>query len=316
MKKVCFFGTRLWSKRLADLVNRYGDSSVQASSATLTFFSFFRCLPALLRADTMVRVGFRPGVRSFRGIVFDLLWLLLVFIKPQVRQIYYWIGTDVQRIVQTLELKQSLLTEYFVSKSRSTALHLAAAPWLVEELSCAGFRAKSVLFPSPVSFPVELLPLPGKFSVLTYIPEKRHEFYGSRMIYEAAKQLPDIDFYVVAGTGRWQPEVLTNLYFLGWQNNMSHLYMDSTVVVRMVPHDALGGTVREGLAYGRHVIYSYEHPYTETVSFGNSEKLIHTLESLFSRMNEGRLSLNYCGQEYAKKHFDEDRLTRNLIDEL
>ncbi len=316
LKKICFLGTGLWSARLAELVNRHGSGAVKAIPVRLRICSFLRRFPSLLRADVLVRVGFRPGVGSLRGIVFDFLWLLIVLLNSGAQRVYYWIGTDVLRTLEDQTKRPWWIRQYFFECAKNQNQHFAAAPWLARELSDAGISAKSVLFPSPLNCPVTPPDFPPDFSVLSYIPDKRYNFYGGKTLLQVARNLPEITFHVVAGEGAWAEDPPANLQFHGWLSDMTSMYMRTSVVVRLVPHDALGGTVREGLAFGRYVIYSFRLPHVMQVPCDDVAALQKELMGLFDLHRAGELPPNVAGMEFAKKNFDERKLTQELIEEL
>lgn len=301
---------------MTDLLNRHGDGTTVATSVTLTIGSFLSHFVALMRADILVRVGFRPGVNSLRGIFYDILWLLVVFLNSRAREVYYWIGSDVLRSVEDYSGKKNIVNQFFFRKAKIHAKHFAAAPWLVGELEAIGVTAHSVLFPSPLTCLSTAPEMPTKFSVLSYIPDQRHVFYGGEMLLQVAKTLPDIDFHIVAGEGAWVVNPPPNVHFHGWVRDMSSMYISSSVVVRLVQHDALGGTVREGLAFARHVIYSYPLPHVVHVDYGDVQALHGALLGFFSKHAALELSPNIVGMRFAKENFSEGKLTLNLIKEL
>ncbi|MEJ2407236.1 MAG: hypothetical protein P8171_23740, partial [Candidatus Thiodiazotropha sp.] len=103
----------------------------------------------------------------------------------------------------------------------------------------------------------------------------------------------------------WVDAPLPNLNFHGWVENMSDCYANCVVVVRLVKHDALGGTVREGWAHGRYVIYSYELEHTIYVPFGDRESLSLQLEALQQAFDKGELALDRDAHDLAVREFDE-----------
>lgn len=161
-----------------------------------------------------------------------------------------------------------------------------------------------------------LPPLPAEFRVLCYIPDRRYTFYGGDMLYAAAKELPTVEFLVVGGTGGWVDHPLSNLRFLGWCKDMLTIYASASVVVRIVRHDAIGGTVREGLALGRHVVYNFEVPHTRYIEYGDTDALIRVLAEYEQLHRRGELGLNMAGAEFAKREWNEARLVRLLETEL
>lgn len=317
MLRVVVLGQRTWSLLLVRLLEKYGDKQLTAEyvpSSSLRGILGLASIAKLLDADIFLRVGYRPGAPSVRGFGFDCLWNAIRVVNPRAKAVYYWIGTDVLNALRDNRLRR--LVGHFFRRALKD-YHLSGAPWFVGELKEIGINATYVCFPGiGTGVPVAPPPLPTSFAVLSYIPDTRHEFYGGDCIYHAAACLPNVKFHVVGGAGTWIPSPLPNLHFHGWQGNMYSWYARTSVVVRMVAHDAIGGTIREGLAFARHAIYSYPLPFVCRVAFGDRDGLVSALERYISEHQAGRLGLNMDGREYALREFDEARTTKRLVDAL
>lgn len=310
--RVCFVGQDNWVKQLVALTTRYAQQLVP-SYVGLASGPLVKGVSRFYNADIVVRVGARPGARTARGIAFDLLWTLARLVNRRSLVVCYWIGTDVLRAVE--DVPRGRVTPFWGSSLRWR--HIAGAPWLAEELQeRVGLPAKTVLFPGPLPQVDPLPPLPADFQVLSYIPDSRWAFYGGDMVYAAAKELPTVVFSVVGGVGSWPKRPLPNLRFHGWCKDMLAMYMSSSVVVRLVQHDAIGGTVREGLALGRHVVYSHKVPHTHHVAYGDTGALIRVLAEYEQLHRRGELGLNKAGAEFAMREWNETRLVNLLETEL
>ena len=309
-KRVCFVGQQ-WARQVAELVNTYSNAQLYATSLVVDSPRKTLRLPrSLSHCDIWVRIGFRPGSPSLRGIIFDTIWWLLQR-NRKVLVVYYWIGTDVLQALN--DARRSRLTPFF--QASLSNVHLAGAPWLAEELHTIGVSASCVWL--PLQLPTEdVPPLPDVFTVGSYIPDSRFEFYGGPLIYEAARRLPFVRFLICGGSGRWVSRPLPNLHFLGWVSNMRQVYAQASVILRLVEHDGGGGTVREGLTMARHVIYTYRLPYTLYVPFYDGEALINLLEELYQRHQSGELSLNLEGRAYALEVWNPQKLTEILVQTL
>lgn len=268
-----------------------------------------KMLHNLLAADVVLRVGYRPGSQSTRGRLFDLVWQALRTLNSARSYGVYWIGTDVLDTLR--DCRERNLTRAF-SVSLTHNWHIAGSQRLVDELAEVGIDASHVSIPmarKKVRYP---RPLGRAFKVLTYIPEARPTFYGAQMILAVAQQLPTVHFDVVAGSGHWLRSPAPNLHFHGWQGNMQDWYDEASVVVRMVEHDSVGGTVIEGLLHGRHVIYSYPHEHCTHVTFGDVAGLRDALSHLQKMHEAGCLGPNFQGWEYARKEYDAGDISRKF----
>lgn len=307
--KICLLGQPFWANRMRRTLIEYAGDEVSVTTL------FPQQMPSRVQwrqvadADLLMRIGFRPGAMTPLGILFDTFWSMLRRVNSRAAGAYYWIGTDVLNAVR--EVKANRTRAPFWRSFQD--IHIADAPWLVSELQEAGLAAKQIHFPSPILKSATIPDLPKKFSVLTYIPERRYRFYAGPAIAEAARRLPHIQFKVVAGTGQWLKAPLPNLEFLGWQSDMAPLYRDCTVLLRMLEHDALGATVQEGLCFARHVIYTYPVPFTNLVNNGDVDGLVSTLSDLYARHELGTLRPNIEGWRYGMTTFSEAQFTAQLV---
>ena len=138
-----------------------------------------------------MRVGYRIGATTWRGRLFDAYWSLLRRAMPDAVASHYWLGTDVLDTLR--EARAGTLGWSRLSGSRDD-LHLAAAPWLVDELAEVGLRATTAGIHPVTPAPGEPPPMPSEFGVLSYVPGARFEFYGGPLIMDAARRLPDVRF--------------------------------------------------------------------------------------------------------------------------
>ena len=310
MMQVAVFGQPFWAKRLVERFNLYGKGSVRSAAVCLPHMTP-RNIIDIRTADVLIRVGYRPGAATWRGSGFDALWSVVRAINLRARIFYFWIGTDVLNAVRDFRAERGLRR---LEKTKRDN-HLAGAPWLTEELREIGIEARTTYFPG-ICVRYSGAELPQRFSVLTYIPDLRFRFYGGPLIYDCAEALPTINFNVIGGKGDWVRNKLPNLQFWGWQPDLGPFYRNSVVVMRMVEHDALGGTVIEGLAASRHIIYSQFCPFTQHVRFGDTTGALSALNGFFTSHSHGQLQPNLAGQEYACTNFDSERLTQTLIESL
>ena len=311
-KNVFVIGHKFWARRLQQVLAEYGGSCLRVRCRQVPGGAgqIGDCAH-LFGTDVFFRVGMRPGSRTIRGRAFDAFWHTLRLAVPRAAVVYYWIGTDVLKTLETV--KRGGLSKSAMRDVRRS-LHVADAQWLADELRILGIEALVQRLPGALTRPDKLQPLPETFRVLTYIPDARHEFYGGAQIYEAARALPSIPFDVVGGTGSWIARALPNLVFHGWQGDLAAFYRNSSVVARLVKHDGLGATAVEGLLFGRHVLYTYPLPYTISVAFGDTGRLIEILRSLRDQFQRGSLGPNTAGHEWATKAFDASAEGGRLVD--
>jgi hypothetical protein len=182
--------------------------------------------------------------------------------------------------------------------------HWTEVPWTAEELARIGVDARVVPLASPLA-PNQLAPLPARFTVMTYLPEQRWEFYGGPNVLRLAREMPDVQFVVLASSpdSEWcrRESAPANMAMLGFRDDVSRLYDETTVLVRMTQHDGLSFMVLEALAHGRHVVWSYPlGPLVATRSYGELHAEIMRLRTLHQ---EGRLEINREGAAWVRQEY-------------
>lgn len=305
----------MWPTILASGLNaRFADemsaSAFVQGAGMLSIPGFFA---RLATADLIVRVGVTLDSAS----LLDRAFMAAPAWRRRPCCALFWIGSDVLRL---MEAGSTDKLDERVARAIATLPSLAGADHLVTELAGAGVAATAVPFPATVLTPPATAPqLPQHFSVLTYLSVgsgPRFEFYGGPQILEAAGALPDTRFMIMGVSRIDGHRVPQNVELLGRLEDPSRAYGEASVVIRTVAHDAVGGTVMEGLLQGRHVIYTLPLPHTKTVPFGDTGALISALRSLKSRHDAGTLGLNTTGRDWAISEFDPDRRFAHLRDVL
>lgn len=215
--------------------------------------------------------------------------------------VWHWIGSDVLGYRQSLGSWAGWVNRRAARMRR--CVHLADSPELAGELRELGIDSEVVrLLPDAVEAEIE--PLPEQFSVLSYWNDKRLKFYGGEIILRLAEALPDVPFRIVGAKGEGV-EASANVAFLGYVDDLSEIYRQSTVFLRMPEHDSLSAMVLEALARGRHVIYN--KPFPGCVTATNYEEALTALRRL---REQGEL--NREGSERVKREFSCDREAEKL----
>ena len=220
------------------------------------------------------------------------------------KTVLHWIGSDVLRVITDPGRREKAL-----KTTKYVDLNMALSPWLKEELETLGI--KSHVIPAlPKNADFNVVSFPEQFTVLGYLPVFRHEFYGSEIIFKLAKEYPQIKFIIVTSAGKGEGKdvfpSIPNLEYRGYIKNMSVLYDEVTVLVRIPEHDGQSIMVLEALAKGRHVIYKYAFP--------GCQKAVdyQEVKDIIDRMLK-KTELNIEGSEYIKKEFNEKVVTENII---
>lgn len=175
----------------------------------------------------------------------------LLFFMTRRSVIWHWIGSDIL-FFRTCRGWQRIINR--LSAYKWAKAHIADSPELAEELRKDGISA-SVVRLLPECINAEVKPLPQSFSVLSYWEKGRKEFYGGDIVLQLAREFPNVEFKIT-GTADEENPSIANVEFLGFQKNISDIYDNSTVLIRLPQHDSLSAMVLEMLARGRYVIYN------------------------------------------------------------
>jgi hypothetical protein len=317
---VVFIGQSRWSGVLRDQLTASGDAAERVAFHAVPLerpWSVFRpsSIAALISADVLVRVGFRPGATTPFGRLFDAAWRVLLALRPKARPVMYWIGTDVMNTAEALRNPAALAR----FKSASSGMtHLAASQGLVDELALLGVESRLAWFPAlTLNVPTTPPPYPERFTVLSYVPDARASFYGGPDLVALARALPDVLVRIVGGAGAWvEGEVPPNMTFVGWVEDMGPEYELATVVTRLVEHDALGATAIEGVLYGRGVVYTGELQHAQHVPFGDLAALCAVISVYYARWQSGDMAPDLSAAQWARKEFSQQERIRVLLREL
>jgi len=307
--RVASLGQANWSRHLARLPQRHAPDLVDVvalpGSAAATLLWRREPTPGVF-----LRVGYRPGAPTARGIAFDLLWAQIRSAFPKATGVYYWLGTDLMRATQ--DASRGRLRGAFQASFRDH--HLAVAPWHLMELEAIGVEA--AYLPLPYELPTDpASPMPSQFAVLSYLPAGRFAFYGGTEVFALARQFAAIPFRIM-GAERPREDAPPNVEYPGRLPSTDAIFQASSVLLRLTQHDGVGGTVLEALAHGRHVIYTFPLPYTNLVNAGDADAAGGILARLLEEHRRGVLASNDAGRRYVLATFDETRLSRELAEKL
>jgi hypothetical protein len=127
---------------------------------------------------------------------------------------------------------------------------------------------------------------------------------------------PDVDFKVIGGTGAWCLEHPVNVQFYGWVSDISVPISESHVLLRRTRHDSFSAFVREGIASGRHVIFTYDVPGVIWVRSGDLDALLTRFGALHESFRRGELVPQHPPAEILELISDVRTQARALADEL
>jgi hypothetical protein len=218
--------------------------------------------------------------------------------------ILLWAGSDVLTIAESpRELERLRL---------SNVLHWTTAPHLVAELSELGISARYVNVASD-AIPATITPIPTEFTVLTYLPKPRREFYGQPAVWDAARALSDVRFIVV-GEGAPEPNAPPNVEYVGDVSDMGVRINAASVLLRLTEHDGLARGVVEALARGRYAIWTYDLPGVIRVT--STQQAIQELRALREAHRANRLPINETGLKHVAACHSPAAVAQGVLDSL
>ena len=312
---IVFTGESEWCSLIARGLRLYGDLPVVTSAfdRASDALSARRWL-LLASADVIVRVGMRPGARTLRGRGLDFGIHLMRAAHPGQQAVYYWIGTDVMNMLRDV---RDDTAPYWLRHELSTSAHFSVSESLSDELREVDVSAEFMPFPFR-GMPAHDMPppLPKRFTVLTYIPEGRADFYGESDILAVARALPEVDFRVMGSPGAGDGTTLKNVEYLGRVEDPSPLFASASCVVRMTEHDGAGGTVLEALSYGRPTIYSRAQEGVIFVQFGDVKGLLREISQLKLAHDAGTLTVNEATAARTRAVYDPETCFRHMANRL
>lgn len=297
--KIIIVGLPLFAERLAKTLSEFDPNN--RYSFLNTYYSKKDKLKArflIPRADLLFSIN---GSIVSSG-VFDLA------IRKKVPIIMNWVGTDV--LLATDAVKSGKYRADYVSYAK----HFCEVGWIQGELSEIGINAEIVNFASfDKRFELNN-PLSERYTVLTYIPKVRSDFYHPEIFLNVAKRFPECDF-LIAGTDAAEYEPLPkNVKALGWVNDMDALYDKVHACVRIPEHDGLSTFILEGLARGKDVIYKYT--FDHCFKANDDEEFTDVLKKRLEVFNNGNWQPNSKGAEFIEKMFNRKKILGELIDHI
>ena len=244
---------------------------------------------------------------NFEFTHFDLFHLISTplptlkkFVKYNKPVFYHWIGTDVYRILNDFYIKRWMKKRLI---AQSGIFNLVVSESLKIELAQIGISSE-ILPLVNLDFVKECPPFPEKYSVLTYIPRDRWDFYHGDLIMGLARELPDVDFHILAvGDISQKPD---NVFTYGFIDDVAPFYKNSCVLIRLTTHDGLPKMILEALSYGRQVLWSEKFPYSYFVK--NQDDCMEALISLKSN-----ISINQAGKEFVETHYHPQKICSDYL---
>lgn len=292
-KRVAISGFGLFCAEVAENIERlHPDWEAQILRPT----SRMEVLTALLHLCT-------TDVWYSIGTPIESRWMHYTAQLLRIPRVMHWVGSDIESARADRKLRNAVAS--------AKATHLAEIDWTARELAELGLHCE--IAPLPTRHQGGgVKALPGRFTILFYLPKSRPEFYGreeyEQLLRDLAPEAPRV-FVVGGGTLSAPPSV--ELITCGWRSDLREIYDESTVLIRRTPHDGLALMVVEALSFGRHVIWSKPFPYVTQAS--EYAQLLPAVRDLIDRHNQGALHAQYVAAEMVRERYAAERCVRDIL---
>jgi len=166
------------------------------------------------------------------------------------KKILQWAGTDV-------------MTSVHKRLPKGKIFYIAQCERLKEDLKKMRFPFKVWAVISTVAENYKIEPLPQNFSILSYLPDLRNEFFQTNLVLAVAERMPDVKFKIFGRRKTLIDTKLPNVKNYGWINGEKkyEIYLNSSCLLRMPKHDAMSQVMVEMFQMGRRVIHNYPYLY-------------------------------------------------------
>ena len=296
--RVLINGLPLFAKRLADELQKYDAKSsyifLDTYNSKWAQLLFFIYLP------------FSDCVISMNGVT-DNSGSLNLVLKRRKKLILQWMGTDILLAMERFQ-KNTIERKYI-----DYASNFVDSAWLYDEVKSLNIPVQYLYFKS-----ITVQPCAQKYeriSVLSYVAERRQEFYGMQKIAEIASVFPTIDFHLY-GLKTSDFPTTSNVYFHGWiaPETFAKRLKETPIFLRMTSHDGFSVSVIEALSFGCEVIMTL--PFELTHLAATSQEAIEKIKIVISTIEARGMIPNQSVIEIVKLRFKPEILAKTYIQKL
>jgi glycosyltransferase involved in cell wall biosynthesis len=212
----------------------------------------------------------------------------------------HFVGSDI------LRLQKVKLFDRFNWKLALMLAHrvFTGAPWHIKEIENFIQAEPLILFFNNYEELDELIPLPEKFTVLSYLPPGKPDFYGDFLVKELIQKFPQIQF-IILGIDEFSHFPNVTSIPINYNLNLKQLYTDISMLIRLTSHDGFSSMILEAMSMGRNIIWTYDIPYGLKTA-RNIGSIIEVFEQSIPA------KLNADGAQWVRKNFN----FSNFLNEL
>ena len=214
--------------------------------------------------------------------------------------IVHFVGSDILRLKKV---------NYFDRLNWILALKSAnrifvGAPWHVDELNKYLKTESLILFFNHYEIERRSIPFPDQFTVLSYLPSGKPDFYGEKLIKVLIEKYPEIKF-IILGINKFSHYPNVETIQIDYDLDMTEIYKQTSLLIRLTKHDGFSSMVLEALSLGRNVIWTYKIPHCfQTVA---------ERDNLLNQFDRAREEIyNSSGADWVRNNFNFNNFINKL----
>lgn len=223
--------------------------------------------------------------------------LEILTLNPHMKLILWWIGSDVYHLVH--EAQPKVVFTKIASHRRIVNLSVSTDNWA--ELDANGVKS-SVLTLVPHTSTLDKLPLPDDYTVCVYMPSSRLDFFCWKSTKRIMRATPEIQYLIYGNKNRLDLRGLRNATTLGWVDNTTDVFRQSSCLLRLTEHDGFPKSIIESVCHGRYVVTNHNYPQIQSM---NNEKAIIELLKMKPMLDD-------FSQSFYKKNYNEHKIAKDL----
>jgi len=254
----------------------------------------------------LLLLPFYDVVISMNGVT-DNSGSMNAVLKNRKKLVLQWMGTDALLGMERLA-NGTIKRDYI-----DYAANFVDSSWLMDEVRSLGVQPEMM----PIKFIEEKTPVSSytEISGMTYIAQTRQSFYGINEFCAVAAANPSIPFKLFGVT---EPIISLpeNIEVMGWVEPavFQEALRNTPIFIRLAEHEGFPVSVVEATGYGCEVIMRM--PFEKALQAKTSDEAIHAFEVAKTRLIARNLEPNHELIDWAKTHFNKQRLMTVYIDKL
>jgi hypothetical protein len=287
--KIAFIGQTYFAHRLSETFKKKGHTT-SVYDYNNWGRKFFPSMYEIKNYDILHFIS-GTGLRKF---------IYAIFIKYYYKKIIivHFVGSDVTRL-KTRRIFDQL---NWILAIKSAHRVFCVSSWLTEEIRSYCNAETFPLFFQKFNYEPKIMP--KKFTILSYIPLSRPDFYGETYVQGLIESNPDINF-IILGSNKLRSYPNVETHSINYNINMFQYYNRTSLLLRLTEHDGLSNMVLEALSLDRNVIWTYKFPFVQTV-----KRDLNQIQNTINQLKNEKINIG--ASKWVKKNF----VYESLVDQL